>query len=107
MGACGSAGGGGACSSTPPLPGGKLPADQTGEGGAQLRVTPHGIATITTIVKPLLDQQVANGFCLPGGDLGGIVAFCETNQGQCTNGCRIVPNLERRSPGPRPTAPGA
>ena len=56
-GACGSAGGCGACSTVQPLPGGRLPADQTVEGGAQLRVTPHGIATITTIVKPLLDQD--------------------------------------------------
>jgi hypothetical protein len=105
-GACGSAGGCGACSTVQPLPGGKLPADQTVEGGAQLRVTPHGIATITTIVKPLLDQQLANGFCLPGGDaIGGIVAFCETNQGPCNNGCLITPTLDGVSLGPHPTDP--
>lgn len=107
MGACGSAGGCGSCATVQPLPGGKLPVDQTIEGGAQLRVTPHGIATITSIVKPLLDQQVAGGFCLPAGSvLGGVVSFCETNQAPCTNGCRVQPTLENVALGAHPTDPG-
>ncbi|HEX7839530.1 MAG TPA: hypothetical protein VF469_18775 [Kofleriaceae bacterium] len=106
MGACGSAGGCGSCSAVQPLPGGKLPADQTVEGGAQLRVTPHGMATITSIVKPLLDQQVAGGFCLPSGSaLAGTVSFCEINQGGCTNGCRVVPTLSSVTLGAHPTDP--
>src|SRR5262249_15752184 len=100
------AGGCGACSTVQPLPGGKLPVDQTVEGGAQLRVTPHGIATITTIVKPLLDQQVADGFCLPGGEaLGGIVSFCETNQGRGTNGCLVSATVDSVTLGEHPTDP--
>jgi hypothetical protein len=106
MGACGSVGGCGSCATVQPLPGGKLPGDQTVEGGAQLRVTPHGISTITTIVKPLLDQQIAGGFCLPGGSvLGGVVAFCQTSQGSCTNGCKVAPTLSGVSLGQHPTDP--
>src|SRR5262245_24516534 len=106
VGACGSMGGCGSCSAIQPLPGGKLPGDQTIEGGAQLRVTPHGMATITSLVKPLLDQQLIGGVCVPGGDtLAGTVSYCETNQDGCIGGCRISPVLQTVTVAAHPTDP--
>jgi hypothetical protein len=70
MGACGTAGGCGACSAVQPLPGGKLPADQTVEGGAQIRVTQQGFGKITSTLPTLLNEQFAGGFCIPPGSVG-------------------------------------
>src|SRR5574337_1011090 len=93
MGACGNLGGCGACSATQPLPGGKLPSDQTVEGGAQVRVTPQGFTKLTSILPGLVNQQFGQGFCVPAGTAIGIVDYCHNNQGQCTPGCRIVPSI--------------
>jgi MYXO-CTERM domain-containing protein len=94
MGACGTAGGCGACSAVQPLPGGKLPADQTVEGGAQIRVTQQGFSKLTSILPGLLNQQLGAGFCVPGGSVAlGLVDYCQTTQGQCRSACRIVPTL--------------
>jgi hypothetical protein len=94
MGACGTAGGCGACSAVQPLPGGKLPADQTVEGGAQIRVTQQGFSKLTSILPGLINQQLGAGFCLPGGSVAlGLVDYCQNDQGQCRSGCRIVPTL--------------
>ena len=68
MGACST--GGGCCSSSQPLPGGKLPADQTVEGGAQIRVTPAGFNKLTSIAPGLLNSSFSNGFCIGQGSLG-------------------------------------
>lgn len=70
MGACGGAGGCGACAAMQPLPGGKLPADQTVEGGAQIRVTPQGFNKLTAILPSLVNQQFTTGFCIPEGSVG-------------------------------------
>ena len=94
MGACGTAGGCGACSAMQPLPGGGLPADQTVEGGAQIRVTQQGFSKLTSILPGLLNQQLGAGFCVPGGSVAlGLVDYCRNDQGQCRSGCRIVPTL--------------
>src|SRR5512147_190600 len=94
MGACGGVGGCGSCSAVQPLPGGKLPADQTVEGGAQIRVTQQGFSKLTSILPGLLNQQLGAGFCVPGGSVAlGLVDYCQTTQGQCRSACRIVPTL--------------
>ena len=93
---CGGFGGGcGACGSVQPLPGGKLPADQTVEGGAQIRVTQAGFQKLTAILPGLINSQFAGGFCVPRGNFGSPdstfgtgAAWCSTNSGGCTPGCR-------------------
>ncbi len=89
MGACGNLGGCGACSASQPLPGGKLPADQTVEGGAQIRVTPQGFNKLTSILPGVLNSSFAAGFCIPKGSALGFVNYCDNNQGQCTPGCKV------------------
>ena len=74
-----------------PLPGGALPADQTIEGGAQVRVAPSGFEKVEGIVGGIIDDALAGGICIPQGeeDLGivGDLTFCFENQGDCTPGC--------------------
>ena len=96
MGACGNFGGCGACGATQPLPGGKLPADQTLEGGAQIRVTQQGFQKLTSILPGFLNQQFAGGFCVPRGSTGDPNGFlgtgaewCHTNSGGCAPGCDV------------------
>src|SRR5690606_7472794 len=91
MGACGNFGSCGACGSTAPLPNGRLPTDQTVEGGAQIRVTPQGFQKITAIIPGIINDSFAGGFCLPNGDIGGSflgAEYCHQNQGGCTNACQ-------------------
>ena len=96
MGACGNFGGCGACGATQPLPGGKLPADQTLEGGAQIRVTQQGFQKLTSILPGFLNQQFAGGFCVPRGSTGSPnstfgtgAEWCYTNSGGCAPGCDV------------------
>ncbi len=99
MGACGGAGGCGACSTVQPLPGGKLPSDQTVEGGAQIRVTPQGFGKLTSILPSLVNQQFTTGFCIPEGSVGtpsgGFLAtganYCDghPNMTTCPLGCLV------------------
>ncbi len=88
MGACGNLGGCGACSASQPLPEGKLPADQTVEGGAQIRVTPQGFQKLTSILPGVINSAFASGFCVPQGSAL-FVDYCDTNQGQCSPGCKV------------------
>jgi MYXO-CTERM domain-containing protein len=96
MGACGNFGSCGACGATQPLPGGKLPTDQTVEGGAQVRVTPAGFQKLTAILPGVLNQQLAGGMCIPRGKVGtpsgGFLAtgaeWCYSPQGSCNPGCK-------------------
>ncbi len=94
---CGGVGSGcGACGSTQPLPGGKLPADQTVEGGAQIRVTQAGFAKLTSILPGLLNSSLQGGFCVPSGGVGGSFLgadYCYNNQGTCTPGCNVAVQL--------------
>ena len=96
MGACGNFGGCGACGAAQPLPQGGLPASQTVEGGAQIRVTPSGFTKLTSILPGVLNQQLGSGFCVPHGSFGtptgGFLAtgaeWCYQTQGQCSPGCK-------------------
>lgn len=93
MGACGNFGGCGACGSTGPLPGGKLPTDQTVEGGAQIRVTEAGFTKLTSVVPGIINDSFSSGFCVPEGGVGGSFVgaeYCYNNQGSCTDACNIA-----------------
>lgn len=98
MGACGNIGGCGACGSVGPLPTGGLPKDQTIEGGAQMRVTPAGFSKLQSVLPALLNEQLADGFCVPrgevgncdGGFLGTGACYCTANAGPgCNPGCKV------------------
>lgn len=109
-GACSGAGGCGGCSSMEQLPPGGLPSAQTIEGGAQIRVTQHGIGAIKTLIQPLLLTPLTSGICLPKGSLaGGIVTYCDTTS-QCgggAQGCLVKPaiNANGFTLGGHPTDP--
>jgi hypothetical protein len=76
-----------------PLPNGSLPADQTIEGGAQVRVTPAGFTKLTAIVPAVLNDSLDDGFCLGENQVvdAGIAeaSICSGNDGMCTPGCQI------------------
>ncbi len=93
---CGNFGSCGACGAVQPLPGGKLPSDQTVEGGAQVRITQAGFNKLTQVLPALLNQQLGAGFCIPRGEVGGCGTFdiggcyCTGNSGAgCNPGCRV------------------
>ncbi|MBK7536681.1 MAG: hypothetical protein IPI49_15205 [Myxococcales bacterium] len=96
-GACSGGGGGcGGCGSTAPLPAGGLPADQTVEGGGQIRITPGGMAKINALARGVVEGALGEGFCVPPTEIGdatgtlGTGAFlCQGNQNQCTPGCDV------------------
>jgi hypothetical protein len=102
MGACGNFGGCGACGAAGPLPppGNAphvkgMPANQTVEGGAQIRVTPQGFSKMTSILPALFNQQFAGGFCVPRGQVGSLgflgtgAEYCHTNANGCNPGCKV------------------
>lgn len=105
MGACGTDSGCGGCSSFEPLPTGGLPAKQTVEGGAQVRVTPHGFATLASVLPGLLNEQLSGGFCLPAGEYedpifgATLASYCKTNQ-TCPGGCLVKPTINSVGVGP-------
>ncbi|MEZ4365016.1 MAG: hypothetical protein R2939_01855 [Kofleriaceae bacterium] len=90
---CGSGGlGCGGCN-TAPLPGGALPADQTIEGGGQIRITADGFDKVSTLVESLVVDSFSDGLCVPPigfGDSTLGVFVCNTNQGSCTPGCNVA-----------------
>ncbi len=93
-GACGGGGGCGGCGSTTPLPAGGLPADQTVEGGGQIRVTPSGMNKIQSLARDMVEEQLGEGFCVPPTELGDPSSLlgtgarlCQGNQNQCRPGC--------------------
>ncbi len=99
-GACSGGGGCGGCD-TAPLPTGGLPKDQTVEGGAQVRVTPSGMAKINAVAVDYVEQAIAPGFCIPRtelgdatGTLGTGLLMCRTTQGQCTPGCQTAVTID-------------
>jgi MYXO-CTERM domain-containing protein len=101
MGACGNVGGCGACGSVGPLPAGGLPKDQTLEGGAQIRVTPAGFTKLQAMLPPLLNDQLADGFCVGKDTVGNPNSFpytgadyCTINNGaSCNPGCKVDVSL--------------
>jgi len=102
MSACGNFGGCGACSAVQPLPGGALPADQTVEGGAQIRVTKSGFTKLTSLLPGLINQSLANGICIPGRTIDVVIGsahYCEQNSGPgCTNGCKVGVTMNSLTP---------
>jgi hypothetical protein len=96
MGACGNFGGCGACGASAPLPPGGLPASQTVEGGAQIRVTPAGFQTLTSILPGAINNALGGGFCVPKGSVGSPNGFlgtganyCDSNNNGCSPGCKV------------------
>src|SRR5688572_22474228 len=74
------------------LPGGKLPADQTIEGGAQMRVTATGLGKIEQLVDDVVNDALGEGMCLNEGDQGivvGDIEWCMNNDGSCTTACEV------------------
>jgi hypothetical protein len=98
--AAGCGGGGLGCNgcASEPLPGGALPADQTVEGGGQIRVSPAGFTKISGLIESVVgDQLDGAGVCIPeqnfGSDFLG-ADLCNGNQGGCTPGCEVDINLD-------------
>src|SRR5689334_9733864 len=95
-GACSGGGLGCGCTSQP-LPAGGLPADQTVEGGAQVRITPAGMTKVNQLVQSAILGQLGSGTCVPSGSIGGWAAgadYCYENQGTCTPGCDVNVNVD-------------
>lgn len=96
-GACGGGGGCG-CGSTEPLPPGGLPADQTIEGGAQLRISQDGFETLTALIPAVLQDTLANsGTCVPSDSFGVVIGdldYCYQNDGSCAPGCPVDLNVD-------------
>jgi hypothetical protein len=92
FGAC-DIGGCGGCVS--PLPQGvSLPADQTVEGGAQIRITPTGFQTLTDIIPDAVNDALGDGFCI-GRESFSIIDVCHRNN--CTGGvqgCQVNFNTD-------------
>ncbi len=88
----------GGCSCISPLPK-PIPSDQIVEGGAQVRVTPSGFQTLTSIVPGVLNRAVANGFCIGeqhvGLSIAGDLYACDSNS--CSgggHGCGVQVHLD-------------
>src|SRR5262249_41681596 len=94
---CGNFGGCGACSATAPLPTGGLPASQTVEGGAQVRVTPAGFNKLTSILPGALNSALGGGFCVPEGSVGSPsftgANYCDSSGNGCNNACKVNVSL--------------
>lgn len=87
----GACGGEGCGCGMEPLPGGSLPADQTLEGGGQMRITPTGLTKVEQVLDDVVTDSV-DGMCIPQGSQGvgvGTVQWCYTNDGSCTPGCQV------------------
>jgi MYXO-CTERM domain-containing protein len=103
LGACNGMSG---CGAPGPLPAGGLPATQTIEGGAQIRLTPQGFAKLTAGLAARLDTALGGGFCLGRGQIGEVgtlrtgTLYCDTDGGDgCTPGCQVpvsVTNVSTR-----------
>ena len=102
MGACSGSSGCSGCG-TSPLPAGGLPADQTIEGGAQVRVTQEGFQKLTALLPNIVTSALSSGpICIPGNNVGVSISgfpvaeayYCNQNSGpSCTNGCEINVSL--------------
>lgn len=71
-----------------PLPAGGLPPGQTLEGGAQVRLSPAGLAKIKDVAVAALHEGIEGPMCV--GQMSVLAAdVCYTNQGACTPGCSL------------------
>lgn len=81
-----------------PLPPGGLPADQTIEGGAQLRVTQSGFSKITSLIPTVVNDALAGGFCIPRDQVvdAGVAeaTICGNAAGGCAPGCPVSVTLD-------------
>jgi hypothetical protein len=79
--------GGCSCIGALPQP---IPSGQIIEGGAQIRVTPSGFQTLTSIVPTVLNQAIANGFCIAKQSISlsiaGTLNACDANT--CSGGAQ-------------------
>lgn len=101
--ACSGGGLGCGCTSLP-LPAGGLPADQTVEGGAQIRITPAGMQKINTLVTSLVEDSLGSGICIPSGEIGNAHStfgtgtyYCYQNDDACAPGCDVDKSEAKRS----------
>jgi MYXO-CTERM domain-containing protein len=88
-----------------PLPGDALPADQTVEGGAQVRVAPAGFEKVEQVVGGIINDALGEGICIPEGSQGvgiGDVEFCYANDGNCAPGCQADLTIDSVSLTPEP-----
>ena len=99
-GSCDGLGSGCGCAMQP-LPASGLPADQTLEGGAQMRVTAAGFTKIKDVVSGFIDDSISGGVCIPQQvDAIGPFDVCIDNDGPCRPGCFLdaaVTSLELKS----------
>jgi len=70
-----------------PLPPGGLPAAQTLEGGAQIRVTQAGFQKLTSVLPAVLHDGVGQVVCVASLSQVGLGDACYTSQGACSPGC--------------------
>jgi hypothetical protein len=97
--ACSGGGLGCGCGSAP-LPGGALPADQTVEGGAQVRITPAGMTKVNQLISSMITGAFGGGFCVGEGSIGGSALgfdYCDTNPGGACGGgrgCDVNVNID-------------
>jgi MYXO-CTERM domain-containing protein len=84
-----------------PLPAGGLPADQTVEGGAQMRITPAGMTKVNNLVTSLVRDELGSGICVPSGEIGNAHStfgtgtyYCYENDGSCAPGCEVQVNID-------------
>lgn len=77
-----------------------IPVDQQVEGGGQVRVSPNGFDTLTSILPGVVNDTLASSpICIPGAELfdAGVASadYCMTNsQPGCSNGCRVNLNID-------------
>jgi MYXO-CTERM domain-containing protein len=94
---CGDSGLGCGCEMQP-LPPGGLPADQTIEGGLQVRVTRTGFQNVKNVVAALINDAFGPGFCI--GEIGAGIFIADVEacyQNDCTGGatgCQVDVALE-------------
>ncbi len=76
-----------------------LPASQTIEGGAQVRISHTGLAKITSVLETIVNNNFANGLCVPavGPDDLTLANFYACNNNDCAGGaegCRVNFNID-------------
>jgi hypothetical protein len=100
---CGDIGAGCGCN-VQPLPNEWLPADQTVEGGGQIRVSQAGFQKLTAVIPGVINDQLGSGFCIDQGSTGYTLGtgadYCAPRGGtpeyNCTgqsNGCQVNVDL--------------
>lgn len=74
-----------------------MPADQTVEGGAQIRVTPSGFTKLGNLLPQIANSSLAPVCIAKGGvDLGfvSLASYCDVNSAGCSGkACAVVPSV--------------